>query len=302
METLTETPLDDSTFAKEALYCEVGVLLQQAREMQGMSRETVIKELKFSPNFLDALESGSWHELPGEVYALGFLKQYAALLAIDIEPQIQRIKSNTFELTAPLTYPDAPISPNRTWVMIALLMFVGVFILINLIGADSDVAQQTSNPSTSAAQQAAMMKMAPIEPIELQQVEELNEPPMPSAPVKIVQPEVEKNALNKTIKPLQVATIQSQRNSAQDEQRYIFYAAHEDVWLQVFEKIDGEAPILLREALLKSGESFVIKSGAKILLTSGNPTALEVSVGSQVRYARGDLGVKGQVLKLYPIE
>jgi len=109
---------EDNTQVKQALLCEIGEKLTQAREEKKFSLNQVVDELKIGKSFLSALESGHWSEMPGEIYALGFLRQYTSLLEIDLSEDIQRIKTSTYELTTPLTYPDAPISPNRTWVIV----------------------------------------------------------------------------------------------------------------------------------------------------------------------------------------
>jgi len=290
-----QEPIDDNTYAKEALFCEVGATLREVRESKGISKEKVIKALKFSPHFLDALESGNWADLPGEVYAVGFLRQYAQLLEINVEPQIQRIKSSTFELTAPLTYPDAPISPNKTWVAVAVFMFVAVFIFMNLGGEnkpDSNVAASLSEQlpqETTTVAEVIVTEMLPQEQDESAIVVEQQSP--------IVEEAVVNNP--KRNKTMVVDVINSNFATSENMKTYSFFAVHEDVWLQLFEQVEDEEPVLLREALLKAGESFSVNTGEKLLLTSGNSVALEISSDQEVLFALGSLGQQGKVLKKY---
>ncbi|OIP99858.1 MAG: hypothetical protein AUK35_05815 [Zetaproteobacteria bacterium CG2_30_46_52] len=291
-----QEPVDDNTYAKEALFCEVGATLREVRESKGISKEKIIKALKFSPHFLDALESGNWADLPGEVYAVGFLRQYAQLLEINVEPQIQRIKSNTFELTAPITYPDAPISPNKTWVAVAVLMFVAVFIFMNL-GDEDKPSQNTAASLTEQPLQEATTTVAEV------MVTEMLPQEQDEAAIVVAQQSPTSDALvvnnPKRNKTMVVDVINSNFTASGEMKTYSFFAVHEDVWLQLFEQIDDEEPILLREALLKAGESFAVKTSEKLLLTSGNSMALEISSDQEVLFAPGSLGKQGKVLKKY---
>ncbi|WP_027190704.1 helix-turn-helix domain-containing protein [Fundidesulfovibrio putealis] len=64
---------------------EMGALLRQERERQGISLETAATEIKISKKYLVALEEGQTKELPHPVYAKGFVKNYARLLGLDPE-------------------------------------------------------------------------------------------------------------------------------------------------------------------------------------------------------------------------
>lgn len=277
---------DENTFAKEALQCEIGVKLQRAREEKQLSPDYIIKELKFNMTFLNALETGNWEEMPGEVYAIGFLRQYAALLGLDVSAEVERIKSNNYELTAPLTYPDAPISPNRTWVIAAITVFTLVIIMINFPGSDThepsivvSTKQQQPDIEKSTVQSPVLIHDKPIT------LQDNTPPPMTEDKVEEVSilevPEVDLPKLGKT---------------------YSFYASTNDVWLQVYEEGADTDLVLLREVLLKKGQSFsIIDSDAKLLLTAGNARALEILVDGDVLFAVNTLGQEGKVLKRYPI-
>lgn len=64
---------------------ELGALLRQERERQGVSLETAAAEIKISKKYLVALEEGVTKDLPHPVYAKGFVKNYARLLGLDSE-------------------------------------------------------------------------------------------------------------------------------------------------------------------------------------------------------------------------
>ncbi len=284
---------DDNTFAKEALVCEIGAKLEKAREHKGLTKDQVLKELKFNTSFLDALESGQWSEMPGEVYALGFLRQYAELLGLDLSADIERIKTNTYELTTPLTYPDAPISPNRTWAMIAALLFILGMIISNLFNRDEPVASNIVSPPAPPAEIEKTSAQDSTANVDIHILT------IPQEPIKVADESTDTNDL---------LTKQSENEGHVDAPKvdntlkaFTFVAVTDDVWLQVYEQRKGEEPILKREALLRVGQSFSLDSSDQLLLTSGKPTALKVLRDGEVVYDVGTLCQEDKVLKLFQL-
>jgi len=266
--------VDDNTAVKEALQCEIGAKLQHMRESKNLDPDYIVKELKFSKTFLDALETGQWHKMPGEVYALGFLKQYASLLDLDVSREIERIKNKNFELTTPLTYPDAPISPNRKWVALAIVLFVVIMVVVNL--------PESEHTSMEEAEQ--------VEQHQTDNMQSLTQP------VNVEDSYAEQQLTEAIIPEPEAAP------AAPIKRTYSFYAATNDVWLQVYEMVSDTESKLLREVLLKKGQSFsIIDTTAKLMLTAGNARSLEILEGNQVLFAAGTLGEEGKVLKRFLI-
>ena len=273
---------EDLTSVREVLLCEIGSKLKETRESKGYSQEHVIKELKLSHSFLAALETGEWSKMPGEVYALGFLRQYANLLALDVSSDIEKIKTNTYELTIPLTYPDAPISPNRTWVVSAILLFFLIIILTNLLDSeDKQTKVAQLKPETTVSKDKIIKESG-----EKQSSESIKTSPVQS---------LDTPAIEVIAKPIQ-------NSSADIKRAYTFSAVSDDAWLQVYQKFNQNEPLLQREVLLKKGESFKLERKPLLLLTSGNPTALKIERDGEILFSAGELGQKGKVLKLFPID
>lgn len=63
----------------------IGEYLKQSRQKQGIDLEDISRELHIRVQYLKALEADQWDQLPGEVYAIGFLKSYARQLNLDAE-------------------------------------------------------------------------------------------------------------------------------------------------------------------------------------------------------------------------
>lgn len=61
----------------------VGEILRREREKQGLSIADVAKETSIRDVYLEAIEKGNYDELPGDVYAKGFIRNYSRFLQID---------------------------------------------------------------------------------------------------------------------------------------------------------------------------------------------------------------------------
>lgn len=64
---------------------EIGAMLREERERQGLSIEAVSDKIKITCSCLTAIEEGNESHLPHPVYAKGFIKNYAKLLGVDQE-------------------------------------------------------------------------------------------------------------------------------------------------------------------------------------------------------------------------
>lgn len=76
---------------------EVGGLLRRTREEKGVSLEKVEAATFISERFLRALEDGSWENLPGKTYVLGYTKIYARFLGLD-EREVSALCQRAFEM------------------------------------------------------------------------------------------------------------------------------------------------------------------------------------------------------------
>lgn len=63
----------------------VGVLFREKRQELKLSLKEVENSTSIRSNYLEAIEEGAIHEYISGVYALGFMKQYAQFLGIDMD-------------------------------------------------------------------------------------------------------------------------------------------------------------------------------------------------------------------------
>lgn len=288
----------------------LGGSLSRARQARGISIHDASERLRIRTHYLEALESGDWAPLPEEVYVMGFLRQYASLLGVDISNDIEALKSGEYQLTKPFTMPDPPIAMNLTWAIAAGACFVLLLILFNVV--DEGEKEQLPPPSTLSltapdstspeqpSEQASLPEMAgdtaseaapsteaqaPAAKAVLETPAEVQPAPASAAPAPTTQPE-----------PAAVVTVPatSPEVPASSSHDYQISAVDEDVWLQVHAP-DGS---LIKEALLRSGQSLRLNSAeAYLLITAGNPLALRVSIDGKIVAETGTLGEKEKVLR-----
>ena len=85
----------------------VGERLRDAREVRGLDLYRVERDTKIRHKYLVALEAGDYADLPGDVYARGFLRNYATYLGLDPDEVIEEWRG---EFSAvPVAPPGAPI-------------------------------------------------------------------------------------------------------------------------------------------------------------------------------------------------
>ena len=61
----------------------IGDLLRAEREKQNLSVKDIEKATSIRALYIDAIEKGDYKTLPGEVYAKGFVRNYANYLKLD---------------------------------------------------------------------------------------------------------------------------------------------------------------------------------------------------------------------------
>lgn len=296
----------------------LGEALSRARQARGISINDASERLRIRAHYLEAMESGDWACLPEEVYVMGFLRQYASLLGVDISNDIAALKTGEYQLTKPFTMPDPPIAMSRAWAIAAGACFVLLLILFNVMdegekeqipppGALSLTAPDSATPE-QPSKQASVAKMASDTAPEAAPSAEAQAPAagaMLETPVE-AQPAPADTAPAPKAAATAAAAAQAEPPAADADTAtgpggpasgshdYQISAVDEDVWLQVHAP-DGS---LLKEALLRSGQSMRLSSAdAYLLLTAGNPLALRVSIDDKIVAETGTLGDKKHVLR-----
>ncbi|HZT87331.1 MAG TPA: RodZ domain-containing protein [Stellaceae bacterium] len=116
----------DEGWSGEA-YVSVGETLQERREELHLTLDDVADGLRIKSAYLAALERGRLEELPGQTYAIGFVRAYADYLGLDSEEMLSRFKAETaaFDTRPDLAFP-VPLAerslPGGAMLLVALIL------------------------------------------------------------------------------------------------------------------------------------------------------------------------------------
>ncbi|MFQ5972613.1 MAG: helix-turn-helix domain-containing protein, partial [Alphaproteobacteria bacterium] len=116
----------------------VGALLREAREALGLDLQEIATPLRIRLAYLQAIEDGRFHDLPGPTYAIGFVRTYADYMGMDCDALVAGYKASVGETAGhqELVFPT-PVPEGRfpggsvisLSVVLAVLAFGGWFFL-----------------------------------------------------------------------------------------------------------------------------------------------------------------------------
>jgi len=84
-----------STTQHESPDEHVGAFLREARENTGRSLTDVAVMLRIGKRYLQSIEDGRYEDLPGQTYAVGFIRSYADYLGLDTEALVAQFKAQS---------------------------------------------------------------------------------------------------------------------------------------------------------------------------------------------------------------
>ncbi|MBF1692958.1 RodZ domain-containing protein [Selenomonas sp.] len=90
----------------------VGDILRSARVKQGLTIADIEKGTSIRALYIESIEQGNIDNLPGMVYAKGFVRNYAGFLHLDAEELVQQFAEENGTATAPAA-PTAEEKPRR---------------------------------------------------------------------------------------------------------------------------------------------------------------------------------------------
>jgi cytoskeletal protein RodZ len=136
----------------------VGQYLREQREARQMSVEEIARATRVPMPSVERIESDQFDELPGEVFARGFLKSYARAVGLAPEEVLARYTASrrvAWVTPLPLSSPTKPARGRRFGVAIAFVLLLILFTLalsIVLRPRGDDMPQELSSvPSVETA-------------------------------------------------------------------------------------------------------------------------------------------------------
>lgn len=144
----------------------VGETLREARRERGIELAEVEAATRIRARFLRAIEADEWDVLPGETYARGFIRAYAAYLGLDGGDLAERHRREVGAdrpgealLGADPFHPRIAKPPrrrigSRTLAAAVSAVLIAVLVVIGLSGGDEGVPSPPESPEAPARQAA----------------------------------------------------------------------------------------------------------------------------------------------------
>ena len=275
----------------------MGRKLTRARRRHKMSLHDVAKELCISIYYLKALESGHLGQLPGPVYALGFLRNYADLVGLDGD-ELVGIAEDYLADEEAARRPHLP-EPHRESRFPARLVLVGAtsamllfFTAWPMAGSQKDskaslvpmlpahLAVQLQQPSETAA---AAVQTEAAKP-------DQDGDRLPGSRERFLTAEPPEAEWDEILSEESGEGVPAFEQEQADIEATVEIRATRDTWVV----IRNENNQTLLSGIIRSGERFVPENTARLKLTASDG-------GSLVLYVRGrpisELGQPGRALR-----
>ncbi len=287
----------------------VGADLRAARERLGWTLPDVAGHLRIRLPFLQAIEDGRIDLLPGNAYAIGFVRTYGQALGLDPDEVARRFRAEAAEtnrkteLNFPAPVPERGV-PAGAIVLVGALIAIGAYIGWYKMSA-------TSHP-TAAMVQPVPERLAPLAekpppPPAAKLAADGDTPPpppsispgsaaaaVPNGPVAISAPPSPPVQVAVVVPPPAPPPPQGVDATRLDGPRIVL-RAKADSWIQVRDK--GGAVLLNR--VLRPGETWQVPAKGTLLLTTGNAGGTELLVDGQ---PTASLGADGAVRRDLPLD
>lgn len=104
----TTTPTVRPGTDEDSIVQEISILLRDGRLDMGESVEDVARTLRINRRYIDAIEDGRFDDLPGSVYAIGFIRSFGDHVGLDGEELVRRFKDGSSSTKRPseLEFPE----------------------------------------------------------------------------------------------------------------------------------------------------------------------------------------------------
>jgi cytoskeleton protein RodZ len=287
----------------------VGAELQAARQRLGWDIADVAGNLRIRLPYLHAIEEGRVADLPGNAYAVGFVRTYATALGLDADEVARRFRDEAKEVNrkTELSFP-APVPqrgvPAMAVVLLGLLIAGGAYVGWYRYSGNAEPARE----QTAAAPPDRLAAMAPPMQTQSPQVASIlpsvkppvsgsaaapavTQPVPPPAPVPVPVPVPVAIAPPAPVPPPPPVTTR------------VMLHAKSGGWVQVRER---QGQVLLNR-VLHTGENWPVPMKANLVLTTSNAGGMELLVDGAPAPALGapngfvkDVALDPETLKAGP--
>ncbi|WP_262693009.1 helix-turn-helix domain-containing protein [Kordiimonas aestuarii] len=286
----------------------VGELLEEARIACGRDIDTIAKDICVRSGYLSAIEAGKHDALPGNTFAIGFVRAYAKALSLDAEAIAQAFKDELGVKTAPVMAEGQrpaihkPIKTRRrlpAWlsplggiVGAALVWaFMGNTIAPFTLVADNEIV----DPATDSAQLIAVQAKLEVAAADLAAHNDGSGVSVSVDDILSTDPAHDETVKATGVSPLPHSLFLPAANamptaSDGEGRSDILLSASEDAWVRLA-KEDGTE---IWSGVLREGQSYRPLLEGDVLLSTSNAAGVTLTVGNrQIK----SLGERGEVVK-----
>ena len=251
----------------------VGDILRREREKQGLTIADIEKGTSIRGLYIEHIERGNIDELPGLVYAKGFVRNYAKFLRLNAEALVQQFAEENGS-----TPPPAPAEPESAPRRISL----------STVGDESLSSISIGGTSSSYASifgklAAGIIVLAALVGGGVAAISAINSPAqVPAAPpVKTEQPAAPTAAAE--------ADASDTARAAHTDGVNVSVTLAERCWTEVV--VDGKSVF---EGIIEKGKTESWKGKESVVIRAGNAGALDVTFNGR---KLGKFGDNGEVLE-----
>jgi cytoskeleton protein RodZ len=277
----------------------VGSDLRAARERLGWTLPAISEKLRIRLPFLEAIEDGRIGELPGNAYAVGFLRMYASAVGLDADEISRRFRAEAAdvnrktELAFPAPVPERGV-PAGAVVLLGVVVVVLAYAGWYRFSGDRRATVEQIQPVPDRL--ATLAPVTPPAPVPAAPARPVTPPspavtdtapvPRPVIPTPILVP----------IPPIPVAAAPSTPAPvvSPDGTRIVLRAKSE-AWVQISDK---QGNVVLNRTF-RAGETWPVPPKQALFLTVGNAGGTELLVDGVVAPS---LGADGVVRRNLPLD
>ncbi|MBC8163052.1 MAG: helix-turn-helix domain-containing protein [Roseiflexaceae bacterium] len=266
---------------------QLGERLRAARETQGIPISQAAADTRILPRYIHALEGGDFAQLPGDVYARGFIRNYANYLNVHAEELIELYRVER-GITDPITISRTTSAPQIRGLFVP--SFFGVFfVVIVLMGLSYLALSMTNNLGDPQLASAPVPTSAPTPqplptwPASPTAAPELVAAPTAASAAPVTTPEVAGGAAPTAAPTVQPATPGGAISAA----IRIAPGDHRGSWI----KITADRAVIF-EGILEANSVYPFAANTNVKIRAGNAGVVYVSING---LEQGPLGSEGRV-------
>lgn len=271
----------------------VGEILRRTRVYYSQSVDDVGAILRIRSAHLEAIEDGRIDDLPGRVYAFGFVRAYAEYLGLDGEQIVRLFKSQIGvqvvdrpDLHMPVAASESK-SPNAA-IVIGSLAFLAV-----AIGGLVFWGSQRHPESVAVAD---IHEIPPVPQEMYEDTGDVGPFPPASTVTQSHPPTIDQATVPETAAAVPDEGVSDTANSVVAPPPLVL-KLRDSAWVEIRDA-SGKA---LLSRILKPGDSYIVPASVKgLVLDTGNVGALEFSVGSEIFSPLGEKGDVRRGIKMDP--